>query len=78
MELPEDISARISNAASVIIAGLKGEHATDKDLDWTEDCLIDLLKELIDYERKHKGELDNLKLLPHDVRFLKSIKVAVD
>ena len=77
MELPQDISARIANAASIIIAGLKGEHATDQDLDWTEDQIIDLLKGLIDYERKHKGELDNLTLSQPDMRFLKSLKIAV-
>jgi hypothetical protein len=78
MELPIDISARITNAASIIIAGLKGEHATDKDLDWAEDQIIDFLKELLDYERKHAEELDKLKLSGKDERFLKSIKIAVD
>jgi len=77
MELPNDISARITNAASIIIAGLKGEHATDKDLDWAEDQIIDFLKELLDYERKHAGELDNLKLSKLDMRFLESLKIAV-
>jgi hypothetical protein len=77
MELPIDISARITNAASIIIAGLKGEHATDKDLDWTEDAIIDFIKGLLDYERQHKGELDNLKLSQPDMRFLKSLKIAV-
>jgi hypothetical protein len=80
MELPEDISARVTNAATLIIGGLKGTAATDADLDWTEDQVIDFLKGLLDWERQHKGELDNLRkhLLPADLRFLKSIKIAVD
>jgi hypothetical protein len=32
MELPEDISARVTNAATLIIGGLKGTAATDADL----------------------------------------------
>jgi hypothetical protein len=78
MELPQDISARITSIAHVIIGGLKGERATDQDLDWTEDRVIDFLKSLLDYERQHKGELDTLKLSKPDERFLKSIKIAVD
>lgn len=77
MELPNDISARISNTATLIIGGLKGPAATDKDLDWTEDQIIDFLKALLDYERQHKGELDNLKLSKPDERFLKSLRIAV-
>jgi hypothetical protein len=77
MELPQDISARITGTAKMIAAGLQGSAMTDKDLDWTEDLIIDFLKGLLDYERRHRGELDNLKLSQPDMRFLKSLKIAV-
>jgi len=77
MELPQDISARITSTAHIIIGGLKGEKATDQDLDWTEDQIIELLKGLLDYERQHRGDLDNLKLSKPDMRFLKSLRIAV-